>query len=125
MWHGHITHAPMAVMTSGPRSVGECIIAVDDSRRDLPGNTNVNVVVTTKRRAHVLTIPREALHTDGPADFTYRVIGDKLLKTPVEVGVVNLGGVEITKGLNTQDVVALHALNNQELRNDLAIKEVK
>jgi HlyD family secretion protein len=83
------------------------------------------VTVTTKKQSHVLTIPREALHTDGPANFTYRVVGDKLLKTPVEVGVVNLAGVEITKGLTTHDLIALHALNNQELRNDLKIKEVK
>lgn len=124
-WQGHIKHAPMAVVTSGPRSVGECTIEVDDYKGDLPANTNVDVIVTTKRSTHALTIPREALHTEGSANFTYRVVGERLVKTPVEVGVVNLAGVEIAKGLTSNDVIALHALNNQELRDSLKIQEVR
>ncbi len=124
-WQGHIKHAPMAVVTSGPRSVGECTIEVDDYKGDLPANTNVDVIVTTRRSTHALTIPREALHTEGSANFTYRVVGERLVKTPVEVGVVNLAGVEIAKGLTSNDVIALHALNNQELRESLKIQEVR
>ena len=125
IWQGHIKHAPMAVVTSGPRSVGECTIEVDDSKGDLPANTNVDVVVTTKSSTHAMTIPREALHTEGSANYAYRVVGDKLVKTPVDIGIVNLAGVEITKGLSPNDVIALHALNNQELRDSLQIREVR
>jgi HlyD family secretion protein len=125
IWQGHIKHAPMAVVTSGPRSVGECTIGVDDSKGDLPANTNVDVIVTTKRSTHAMTIPREALHTEGSANYAYRVLGDRLVKTPVDVGIVNLAGVEITKGLTSNDVIALHALNNQELRDSLKIQEVR
>jgi HlyD family secretion protein len=125
IWKGYIKYAPMAVVSSGPRSVGECTIEVDDSKGDLPANTNVNVVVATRRNTHALTIPREALHTEGPANFAYRVVGGKLVKTPVEVGIVNLARVEITKGLTPSDVVALHALNNQELRGSEKIQEVR
>jgi HlyD family secretion protein len=125
IWQGHIKHAPMAIVTSGPRSVGECTIEVDDSKGDLPANTNVDVTVTTKRSTHAMTIPREALHTEGSANYVYRVVGDRLVKTPVDVGVVNLAGLEITKGLTSNDVIALHALNNQELRDSLKIQEVR
>jgi HlyD family secretion protein len=124
-WKGQIKSAPMAVVTSGTRSVGECAIEVDDSKGDLPANATVDVVVTTRRNPHALTIPREALHTEGSARFAYRVVDGKLVKTPVAVGIVNLAGAEITRGLTQNDVVALHALNNQELRGSEKVQEVR
>jgi HlyD family secretion protein len=124
-WQGHIKNVPMAVFASGPRSVGECTIAIDDSKGGLPANTNVEVIVTAKRSAHALTIPRQALRTEGSANFVYRALGERLVKVPVDVGIVNLSEVEITKGLAPTDVIALHALNNQELRDSSKIEEVR
>ena len=49
IWHGHIELAPTTVIAYGTRSVGECIITVDDAQGDLLPNTNVNVTVTTKQ----------------------------------------------------------------------------
>ena len=39
--------------------------------------------------------------------------------------VVNLTRAEITSGLSVKDVVALNALNNNDLSNGLAIKPVE
>jgi HlyD family secretion protein len=123
-WHGHISIAPTTVITYGARNVGECIITVDDARGDLLPNTNVIVTVTTAQRFNALSIPREALHTDG-GDFVYRVINGKLVRTPVQVGVAtNLLRAEITGGLTDKDTVALGAINNRELSNGLAVKIV-
>jgi HlyD family secretion protein len=123
-WHGHISIAPTTVITYGTRNVGECIITVDDARGDLLPNTNVIVTVTTAQRSNALSIPREALHTDG-GDFVYRVINGKLVRTPVQVGVAtNLIRAEITSGLTDKDTVALGAINNRELSNGLAVKIV-
>jgi HlyD family secretion protein len=121
IWHGHISRAPTTVITYGTRNVGECIITVDDARGDLLPNTNVTVTVTTSQRFNVLSIPREALHTDG-SDYVYRVINGKLVRTPVVPGVVNLTRAEITKGLTDKDTVALSAPSNRELSNGLAVK---
>jgi HlyD family secretion protein len=123
-WHGHISRAPTTVITYGTRNVGECIIAVDDARGDLLPNTNVTVTVTTSQRFNVLSIPREALHTEGVSDFVYRVVDGKLVRTPVQVGVVNLTRVEITGGLTEKDTVALSATSNRDLANGLAVKAV-
>jgi len=121
-WHGHISIAPTTVITYGTRNVGECIITVDDARGDLLPNTNVIVTVTTAERFNALSIPREALHTDG-GDFVYRVVNGKLVRTPVQVGVAtNLIRAEITGGLTDQDTVALGAINNRELSNGLSVK---
>jgi HlyD family secretion protein len=124
-WHGHISRAPTTVITYGTRNVGECIITVDDARGDLLPNTNVTVTVTTSQRFNVLSIPREALHTEGASDFVYRVVNGMLVRTPVQVGVVNLTRVEITGGLTEKDTVALSATSNRDLTNGLAVKIVE
>jgi len=126
IWHGHVSRVPTTVISYGTRSVGECIIAVDDANGDLLPNTNVTVTVTTQQRFNVLSIPREALHTEGARDFVYRVINNKLVVTPVQVGVVNLTRVEITGGLTEKDTVALSATSsNRDLSNGLAVKVVE
>jgi HlyD family secretion protein len=122
IWHGHISIAPTTIITYGTRNVGECIITVDDARGDLLPNTNVIVTVTTAQRFNALSIPREALHTEG-GDFVYRVVNNKLVRTPVQVGVAtNQNRAEITGGLTEKDTVALGAINNRELSNGLSVK---
>ena len=124
-WHGHISRAPTTVITYGTRNVGECIITVDDARGDLLPNTNVIVTVTISQRFNVLSVPREALHTEG-GDFVFRVVNNRLVRTPVQVGVgVNLTRVEILSGLTEKDTVALSAVNNRELTNGLPVKIVE
>ena len=124
-WHGHISRAPSTVITYGTRNVGEAIITVDDARGDLLPNTNVTVTVTTSQRFNVLSVPREALHTEGASDFVFRVIGGRLVRTPVQVGLLNLTRVEITGGLTEKDTVALNATTNRDLSNGLAVKIVE
>jgi HlyD family secretion protein len=126
VWHGHVSRVPTTVIPYGTRSVGECIIAVDDANEDLLPNTNVTVTVTTQQRFNVLSIPREALHTEGARDFVYRVINNKLVVTPVVPGVVNLTRAEITSGLTEKDTVALSATSsNRDLSNGLPVKVVE
>ncbi|MCU1321576.1 MAG: efflux transporter, family, subunit [Acidobacteriaceae bacterium] len=124
-WHGHIERAPTTVITYGTRNVGECLITVDDAKGDLLPNTNVTVTVTTSQRFNVLSIPREALHTEGSVDFVYRVVAGKLLRTKVQVGAFNLTRVEIISGLTEKDTVALNATNNRDLANGLSVKVVE
>ena len=125
IWHGHIEQAPTTVISYGTRNVGECIITVDDARGDLLPNTNVVVTVTTSQAFNVLSIPRDALHTEGQSNFVFRVIAGKLVRTPVQIGVGNLTRVEITGGLTEKDTVALNAISNRDLTNGLAVKIVE
>ena len=125
VWHGHIEVAPTTVITYGTRNVGECIITVDDAHGDLLPNTNVTVTVTTSQRFNVLSVPREALHTESNSNFVYRVVGRKLVRTPVQVGLVNLTRVEITGGLTDKDTVALTATSNRDLANGMQVSTVE
>jgi HlyD family secretion protein len=128
VWHGHIEHVPTTIITyGGTRNVGECIITVDDARGDLAANANVTVTVTEAKRSNVLSIPREALHTDGARNFVYRIVAGKLEQTPVQLGsLVTLTNVEIASGVQVNDLVVLGTLNpGKELSNGLAVKPVK
>jgi HlyD family secretion protein len=126
-WHGHVVQVPTTVITYNiTRNVGECLITVDDARGDLLPNTNVTVTVTTLQRDNVLSVPREALHTDGPQNYVYRIVSGKLVKTPVQIGVVNLTHVEITAGLNENEVVALSPKkSSRDLTDGLAVRIVQ
>jgi HlyD family secretion protein len=121
-WHGHIRQAPISAMALGTRSVGECIIAVDDTKEDLLPNTNVMVTVTIQQRSHALSIPRSALHTDGPGNYVFCIADGRLRRTPVETGIVNLDRAEITRGLKENDLVAVSALDNRELREGMPVR---
>jgi HlyD family secretion protein len=122
-WHGHIVRTPTTVITYGTRYVGECLITVDDAAGDLLPNTNVSVSVTTQSVTHVLALPREALHTEGTSNFVYVVDHGVLVKRPVQVGALNLMNVQITGGLNNNDVVALNAITSSvDLTEGLHVK---
>jgi len=121
-WHGHITQAPTTVINYGTRNVGECHITVDDAKGDLLPNTNVTVTVITLFRPHVLSIPREALHTEGTTNYVFRIVDGRLSRTNVQVGVVTLTRVEITSGISAGDTVVLGATTEADLTDGLQVK---
>jgi multidrug efflux pump subunit AcrA (membrane-fusion protein) len=54
--------------------------------------------------------------------YAYRIIGDRLLKTPIQVGLSNNDRFEITGGLKQGDLVALGATTEAELSDGLRVK---
>ncbi len=126
-WHGHITQAPTTVISYLTRFVGECFITVDDANGDLKPNANVNITVTTAQHLHVLSVPREALRFDGAQPFVFRIVRNKLVKTPIKIsgGIVNLNRVEIVGGLSEDDSIALNATTNRDLTNGLEVTPVQ
>jgi HlyD family secretion protein len=123
VWHGHVVQVPTTITGYGnTRNVGECLISVDDANGVLLPNTNVTVTVTELQHDNVLSLPREALHTEGMNDYVYRIIGDRLLKTPIQVGLSNNDRFEITGGLKQGDLVALGATTEAELSDGLRVK---
>ncbi len=122
-WHGHIVEVPTTIITyGGTRNVGECLISVDDADGVLLPNTNVTVTVTEVQHENVLSLPREALQTKGTSNSVFRIVGDRLVKTPVMVGLSNNERFEITGGLNEGDLVALGAVTEEEMTDGLRVK---
>jgi HlyD family secretion protein len=125
-WHGHIVRTPTTVITYGTRNVGECLITVDDATGDLLPNTNVNVSVTTQSIYHVLSLPREALRTQGSENYVFLVENSQLVKRVVHVGSLNLMAVQILSGLNPNDVVALASTSSSiDLAEGLRVRVVQ
>ena len=125
IWHGHVTQAPTTVITyNGTRNVGVCLISIDDANGVLIPNINVTVRVTTSQHFNVLSVPREALHTEGGNNFVYKVLAGKLVRTPVNVhvGDVNLTRVGVSGGLEQGDIVALSATTDVDLTDGMRVK---
>lgn len=123
LWHGHIVAVPTTIITyGGTRNVGEALISVDDPDGVLLPNTNVTVTVTEARHENVLSLPREALQTKGLSSYVFRIVGDRLVKTKVMVGLSNNERFEITSGLSEGDLVALGSVTQEELTDGLRVK---
>jgi HlyD family secretion protein len=123
LWHGHIIEVPTSIQTyGGTRNVGETLISVDDANGVLLPNTNVTVTVTESQHVNVLSLPREALQTSGMSNFVFRIVGDQLVKTPIQVGLLNNERFEVTSGLNKGDLVALGAITEVELTDGLHVR---
>jgi len=122
-WHGHVLTVPTTITTYGTtRNVGETLISVDDANGVLLPNTNVTVTVMEEKHENVLSLPREALQTKGTSNSVFRIVGDRLVKTPVTVGLSNNERFEITGGLNEGDLVALGAVTEADLSDGLRVK---
>jgi HlyD family secretion protein len=124
-WHGHIARTPVTVITYGTRNVGEVIIEIDDADGDLLPDTNVTVTVTTSSEPNTLSVPREALHSENDKPYVYKVVNDKLVRTSVTTGTINLTQVAILSGLNEGDLVATGTANGQPLQEGIPIKVLR
>jgi len=124
-WHGHIERTPITVVTYGTRRVGEALVKIDDKDGQLLPDTNVTVTVTTSNEPNVLSVPREALHSEGGKPFVYRVVGDNVQRTPVVIGTFNLTQVAILSGLKEGDQVATGTTTGLPLQEGVPVEVVR
>ncbi len=120
-WYGHVSLAPTTIISYGTRNVGECFIDVDDATESLKPDANVTVTVTTAQHPHVLSLPREALHYEGTQPYVFRVVNNRLVRTNVATGIINLKDFEVVHGLSEGDIVALNATTPRELSQGLEV----
>jgi HlyD family secretion protein len=124
-WHGHIERVPTTVITYGTRNVGVVQVTVEDEDGNLLPDTNVNVTVTTSSEQNALSIPREALFSSNGKPYVFKVVNNKLVRTPVVTSIVNLTRVAIVSGINEGDWVATGTTSGQSLQEDVPIKVVR
>jgi HlyD family secretion protein len=62
---------------------------------------------------------------DADGYFVFRILHSRLVRTPVQVGIVNLKQVEIKSGLTSGDVIALHATTDRGLSEGLQVTAVQ
>jgi HlyD family secretion protein len=123
IWHGTITRIPTSVSLQGSRTVGQVTAGVDNADLKLLPNLNVNVTVITAQHPNALTVPREAVRQDkNGSRFVFRIENDELKRVPVETAVSSLTRIEIAKGLNEGDRVALASVFGHELKDGMRVK---
>ena len=120
-WMGTVERMPTEVMALGTRQVGEVICTIDNPGGVLVPGTNVDVNIETSVAENALTIPREALHRDGPAWNVFVLEnGDAVKKRAVQIGASSVTRTEIKSGLTENDSVALPS--DRALKDGQAVK---
>jgi HlyD family secretion protein len=125
IWNGHIERTPVTVINLGTRSVGEVLVKIDDADGGLLPDTNVTVTVTISSDPNVLSVPREALHSENGKTYVYKVVNGSLHRSYVTIGTLNLTQVSILSGLNEGDTVATGTTSGQLLQEGVPIKVVQ
>jgi HlyD family secretion protein len=121
-WHGRILRMPSTITNyQNTRNVGEVLLSVDDADGKLLPNTSVKVTVTEQRLDHVLTIPREALHSESGKNYVYLLHGKVLRRQPITVGSRNLTQVQVLSGLAANATVALSTTNGEPLAEGVPV----
>lgn len=122
IWHGRILSMPSTIINyQNTRNVGEVLLSVDDADGKLLPSTNVKVTVTEQKLDNVLTIPREALHSENGKDYAYLLHGKVLRRQQVTVGARNLTQVQIVNGLRENATVALSTTNGEPLAEGVPV----
>jgi HlyD family secretion protein len=123
VWRGTVTRIPTTVSLHGSRTVGEVTASVDNQDLKLLPNVNVNVTVVTAEHPNALTVPREAVRQDKDGSrYVLRIDGDELKRVPVNTAVSSMTRIEVTKGLQEGDRVALASLFGHDLKDGMRVK---
>jgi HlyD family secretion protein len=122
-WHGRILSMPSTIINyQNTRNVGDVLLSVDDADGKLLPSTNVKVTVTEQKLDHVLTIPREALHSENGRSYVYLLHGKVLRRQRVTVGARNLTQVQVISGLAENATVALSTTNGEPLAEGVPVQ---
>lgn len=107
IWNGRTESVPRAVVSRGTRSVGEVICSVDNSKRELMPNTNVNVLIRVRERQNVVVVPRGAVRVEGNRRVVFVLEGTRLRQREIRVGIASATKFEVLEGLKEGEQVAL------------------
>jgi membrane fusion protein, multidrug efflux system len=79
--------------------------SIDNSSRRLRPGLFAHVTLMVEAHDNAITVPEQAVVPRGDQRFVFKVVDDKAVSTPVELGIRRDGRVEVTSGLVAGDVV--------------------
>lgn len=98
---------PVAQATATGGTVFEVELVLDDTGKEVLIGMKGDATIEVSSRGAALTIPVEALFSEGGTDYVYVVEADKLNKTEITVGAQTDTEIEVLGGLEEGDTVAL------------------
>jgi HlyD family secretion protein len=105
-WKGEVDQIPTQIVALGSRQVGEVVCLIANPDRDLLPGTNVDVKIISQTVPKALTIPKEAVRTQGGQTGVFVLAQNRLVWKKVTSGVANTTRIQVD-GLNEGDAVAL------------------
>ena len=125
-WHGHVERTPITVVRYTTRTVGVALIHIDDvANSGLLPDTNVTVDVTTATVPNALVVPREAVYPESGHPVVYRIVDNKLVRTPITAGMFNAIQEQIVSGLKAGEWVATGSPSGQPLQDGMEVRIVQ
>jgi len=122
IWRGTVSTVPSTIKVHLSRNVGETSCTIDNEDLRLLPNVNVGVTIVAAEHDNVLTVRRDALHSDDSKSYVYRIVGHHLRRQVVEISLQNLTRVEITSGLGEGALVALPAEESKPLFDGASVR---
>jgi len=130
-WTGKTELIPKQVVARQTRSVGELLCSVNNDKLQLLPNINVTVLINSRQRLNVLSVPRGAVQAEGLRRFVFVVKENQLVggvgtstleKREVHVGIADATNYEILTGLQEGETVALPG--EVDLRDGMKVRIV-
>ncbi|MFN0171010.1 MAG: efflux RND transporter periplasmic adaptor subunit [Bryobacteraceae bacterium] len=107
VWKGAVEQMPSEIVASGTRQVGQVICTIDNADGRLLPGTNVIAEIRTAVVEDAISIPKEALRTQGGQSGVFRLSGARIEWRPVRAGISSATRSQILEGLPDGDFVAL------------------
>jgi len=98
---------PVAQATATGGTVFEVEVLLEDTGKDILIGMKGDATIKVSSQQGALTIPVEALFSEGGTDYVYVVDGTTLSKTEITVGATTDTDVEVLSGLEEGQIVAL------------------
>jgi HlyD family secretion protein len=125
IWTGTVSTVPATVKARLSRHVGETTCTIDNHDLRLLPDVNVGVTIVVAEHDNVLTLQRDAVHSDDGRPYVFQIVDNHLKRQPVAISLQNLTRVEITGGLDAGASVAVPSEDTKvPLTNGAAVKVV-
>jgi RND family efflux transporter MFP subunit len=105
VWTGEVTELIPNVEIKQNRSIAEALAEIEPPVAGLVPGMTVDVDIIVAQSESVLQIPAEAISNDGKGPFVYKIEGNHVHATLVELGLTSVTTAEITAGLAAGDRV--------------------
>ncbi len=107
VWKGVVERMPAEIVAAGTRQVGQVLCTIENAEGKLVPGTNVIAEIRTAVVEDAISIPKEALRTQGGQTGVFRLAGARIEWRPVRAGISSATRSQIMEGVAEGDSVAL------------------
>jgi RND family efflux transporter MFP subunit len=107
LWTGIVSEVIPHVVVRQSRSISEGLAKVEPPTEGLVPGMSVDVDIVVEQSEDALRVPAEAIFRSNGDAFVYRIEGSRARRIDVALGLETVNAVQVTEGLEADDVVVL------------------